>query len=221
MVIPQTWIREKWYCISTDSPQSEWDRMAEKMLEFGESGHPVFRATSPLSRGRLKNCRSTVVPIWKRFTTVLRTLTSVKQLSLYGAVAEMCEKMNPITIERGDKLWEDSRVPRVIKTNVPLNNDDPLHIKNFYCKDAENELNSYHNKTEWANFVQMQDSWLLLKSDSTSGQRTLKSSHILQNHCPVVRHLAKRRRHIWTEGLDQREHQNWARIGSYNLLPTR
>ena len=41
-----------------------------------------------------------------------------------------------------------SFVPSVIKTNVPLNNDDPLHIKNFYCKDAENELKSYHNKTE-------------------------------------------------------------------------
>ena len=39
-----------------DSPQGEWDKMAQKMmLEFGESGHPVFRATSPLSRGQLKN----------------------------------------------------------------------------------------------------------------------------------------------------------------------
>ena len=25
------------------------------MIEFGESGHPVFRATSPLSRGTLKS----------------------------------------------------------------------------------------------------------------------------------------------------------------------
>ena len=36
--------------------------------------------------------------------------------------------MNPITIERGDPLWEDtssSFVPSVIKTNVPLDNDDP------------------------------------------------------------------------------------------------
>ena len=47
---------KRWYSISEDSPQDEWDSMAEKMmLEFGESGHPVFRATSPLSRGRLKS----------------------------------------------------------------------------------------------------------------------------------------------------------------------
>ena len=33
-----------------------WDKMAERMmLEFAESGHPFFRATSPLSRGQLKS----------------------------------------------------------------------------------------------------------------------------------------------------------------------
>ena len=63
---------KKWYSSSADSPQGECDRIAEKMmLEFGESRHPVFRATSPLSRGQLKakaveNCRYTVVPIWIR-----------------------------------------------------------------------------------------------------------------------------------------------------------
>ena len=47
---------KKWYSISEDSPQGEWDRMAEKMMvTFAESGHPVFRATSPLSRGQLKS----------------------------------------------------------------------------------------------------------------------------------------------------------------------
>ena len=49
---------KKWYCISEDSPQRVWDKIAERMLvEFAE---PIFRATSPLSRGRL--------PIWKRLT---------------------------------------------------------------------------------------------------------------------------------------------------------
>ena len=57
--------------------------------------------------------------------------------------------MNPITIEREDPLWETIKFHRscqsVIKTNVPLT-DDPAH-KEFYCKDMENELKSYHNKT--------------------------------------------------------------------------
>ena len=41
---------------SEDSPQGEWDKIAElMMLKFGESGHPIFRPTSPLSRGVLKS----------------------------------------------------------------------------------------------------------------------------------------------------------------------
>ena len=34
---------KKWYSISADSPQGEWDRVAElMMIKFGESGHPFF-----------------------------------------------------------------------------------------------------------------------------------------------------------------------------------
>ena len=47
---------KKWYSIREDSPQGEWDKMAVKMMfTFAESGHLVFRATSPLSRGVLKS----------------------------------------------------------------------------------------------------------------------------------------------------------------------
>ena len=63
---------KKWYSIREDSPQGERDKMAERMmLEFAESGHPIFRAASPLSRGRLKSkghgrLSIHIVPIWKR-----------------------------------------------------------------------------------------------------------------------------------------------------------
>ena len=47
---------KKWYSSNVDSPQEERDRVAElMMIKFGESGHPVFRATSPLSRETLKS----------------------------------------------------------------------------------------------------------------------------------------------------------------------
>ena len=47
---------KKWYSISEDSPQGEWDNMAERMMfQFAESGHPVFCVTSPLSRGQIKS----------------------------------------------------------------------------------------------------------------------------------------------------------------------
>ena len=46
---------KKWYS-AENSPQGAWDHIAEEMLlEFAESGHPTFRATTPLSRGILKS----------------------------------------------------------------------------------------------------------------------------------------------------------------------
>ena len=49
---------KKWFSFSEDSPQGEWDKMEQRMLvEFAESGCPIFRATTPLSRGQLKSKR--------------------------------------------------------------------------------------------------------------------------------------------------------------------
>ena len=47
---------EKKWCSSENSPQGAWDNIAEQMLlEFAESGLPIFRETTPLSRGKLKS----------------------------------------------------------------------------------------------------------------------------------------------------------------------
>ena len=47
---------KKWYSAYESKPQVEWNRVAElMMIKVGESGHLVFRATSPLSRGTLKS----------------------------------------------------------------------------------------------------------------------------------------------------------------------
>ena len=71
--------------------------------------------------------------------------------------------------EQGDLLWKDNLTHSSCQVwwrhtylwQMILHNQ-----KKIYCKDTENELKSYHNKTEWANFVLMQDSWPQLKSDS-------------------------------------------------------
>ena len=45
---------KKWYP-SENSPQGEWDRIAEDMLlKFAESGHPIFRATTPLYQRKIE-----------------------------------------------------------------------------------------------------------------------------------------------------------------------
>ena len=89
---------KKWHFISEDSPQGEWDHMAERMsVELAESGCPIFRATSPLSRGRLQSKGHRKLSIHyaadlETIETIFRKIVSANQLSLYGAVAEMCEE---------------------------------------------------------------------------------------------------------------------------------
>ena len=102
------------------------------MLTFAESGHPVFRATSPLSRGVLKSKGGGKLSIhycadFATIETVFRTTISVNQLSLYGAVAEMCEEYESSHDRTGKPVVggqsNPSFVPSVIKTNILLNDD--------------------------------------------------------------------------------------------------
>ena len=179
MVISWASSRGKWYSVSEDSPQGGWDKIAEKMmLKFAESGHSVFRATSPLSRWVFESKGGGKLSIhyctdFGTIETVLRTVISVNQLSLYGEVAETCEEYESCPDRTGRPVvrWQSSPsfVPSVIKTNILLT-DDPAQ-EEVYCKDTRNELKSYHNKIEWLNFVLMQDSWPQLMSDSTSWQK--------------------------------------------------
>ena len=116
--------------LSVKSPQGEWNTMAEKMMvTLAESGHPVFRATSPLSRGVLKSKGGGKLLIHycadqETIKTVFRTLTSVNQLSLFGAVAEMCEKYESYHDRTGGPVVRgqpsSSFVPSVIKINMPF-----------------------------------------------------------------------------------------------------
>ena len=92
---------KKWYSIKEDSPQGICDKLAEKMLlEFAESGCPIFRATTPLSRGQLKSkghgkLSIHFAAVQETIETIFRKIVSANQLSLYGAVAEMCEEYEP------------------------------------------------------------------------------------------------------------------------------
>ena len=88
---------KKWYSAEENSPQGAWDHIADEMLlEFAESGHPTFRATTPLSRGIVKSKVHGKLSIHfaaDQFTieTIFRIIISVNQLSIYGAVAALCE----------------------------------------------------------------------------------------------------------------------------------
>ena len=201
----------KWYCISEDNPQRVWDNTAERMLmEYAESGCPIFRATTPLSRGQLKSKGHGKLSIHyarglETVETTFRILVvCANQLSLHGAVAEICEEYESLHERTGRPVVMAQSVPHSCSVRA---RQKYLWIvitrstKIFYCSNMENELKSYHNKTNWANFVWMQDFWMLLKLDNTSRRKTLQISHNFMQW-PVVNTLfqEKKKHHNQKDG---------------------
>ena len=126
---------KKWYSGEENSPQGAWDHIADEMLlEFAESGHPIFRATTPLSRGKLKSKGHDKLSIHfaadqETIETVFRIIVFANQLSLYGAVANICKEYESLHDRSGqpDVLMGQSIVLSEIKAEVPLDNDIPSH----------------------------------------------------------------------------------------------
>ena len=122
-----------------NSSQGIWDHIAEKMLvEFAESGCPIFRVTAPLSKCKLKSKRhgklsihfaadqETIETILKskghgklsiHFTagyptieTIFRIIVSANLVNLYGAVANTVANM----CEECESLHDRSKQPDVV-----------------------------------------------------------------------------------------------------------
>ena len=105
------------------------------MIKFGESGHPIFRATSPLSRGTLKGKGGGKLSIHfcgdgGTIETVFRIIISVNQLSIYGPVSDLCEEYKAFR-ERTERLVLAGQsdplfVPTSSLTKTPTpSTDDP------------------------------------------------------------------------------------------------
>ena len=140
---------KKRYSIKEDSPQGIWDNIAEKMLvEFAESGCPIFRASTPLSRGQLKSKGHGELSI--HFES--RIIISAIQLSLYGAVAEMCEEYESLH-ERTERpvVMVQPILLSAIKTEVPLESDDPAY-QNFLFQQYEERIEKLSQQDKLSKF---------------------------------------------------------------------
>ena len=145
LIVPGS--EKKWYSVEEDSPQGIWDHIAEKMLlEFAESTCPIFRATTPLSRGQLRSKGHGKLSIHycadqATIQTLCRIIVSANQLSLYGAVANMCQEYESLHDRSGqlDKVMGQSIVLSEIKTEVPLENDDPAY-QNYVLQQYEERI---------------------------------------------------------------------------------
>ena len=152
---------KKWYSISEDSPQGIWDKIAERMLlEFAESGCPIFRVTTPLSRGQLKSKGHGKLSIHyaadlETIETIFRIIVSVNQLNLHGAVAKICEDYESLHERMGRPVVmgqsSSSLVLSAIKTEVLLESDDPA-FKIFLLQQYEERIEKLSQQDKLSKF---------------------------------------------------------------------
>ena len=158
---------KKWYP-SENSPQGAWNNIAEQMLlEFAESGHPIFRATTPLSRGQLKSKGRGKLSL--HFTadqdTIYSSILSVNQLSVYGAVAAVCEEFEDHQDRTGGLviLMGHSIVLGEVKAETPLHDENPMndqiiwqqYIQQIESLSPENRLSKFCKEAGFLRVVEV------------------------------------------------------------------
>ena len=131
---------KKWYSMEENSPQGIWDHIADKMLlEFAESGCPIFRATTPLSRGNLKSKGHGKLSI--HFAADQETIETIFRIIVFANQLHQDRSGQP------DVLMGQSIVLSEIKAEVSLENDIPSHQNLLLQRYEERiELLSQENK---------------------------------------------------------------------------
>ena len=178
---------KKWYS-AENSPQGAWDNIAEEMLlEFAESGHPTFRATTPLSRGIVKSEGPGKLSIHfaadeHTIDTIFRIILSVNQLSIYGAVAASCEEFESHQDGSGEPeiLMGQSIVLGEIKAEVPLQNENSMnhqilrqqYIKRIESLSPESKVNRFCKE---AGFMRVVEVGQYLVTKDTGNLRQFRS----------------------------------------------
>ena len=107
------------------------------MISFAESSHPIFRATNKEKRKNpihFKGCEENI-------ELILRTVIYVNQLSIHGAVADLCKELckDPEVAEKpaGKEGLESMEIPTVLPTADPHTNAE---LQGHLLRDYENKF---------------------------------------------------------------------------------
>ena len=134
------------------------------MIKFGESGHPVCRATSPLSRGTLKSKEGGKLSIHfcahgDTIETVFRTIISVNQPSIYGAVSDLCEEYGSCRTRKGRLVVAKQSDPHFAPADLLVTTPTPsIEIL------AQENLLQKHK--EWVEKLQQPDRLIKICTDA-------------------------------------------------------
>ena len=140
------------------------------LLEFAESGHPTFRATTPLSRGQLKSKGRGKLSIHfaadqDTVDTIYRIILSVNMLSVYGAMAAICEEFEGHQDRSGEPeiMMGQTNVLGEVKAEAPLHNENPMndqivwqqYIQQVESHSPENKVSKFCKEAGFMRFVEV------------------------------------------------------------------
>ena len=160
---------KKWYS-SENSPQGAWDNIAEKMLlEFAE-WTSCFPCNNSIVQGALKSKGRGKLSIHfaadqDTIDTIYRIILSVNQLSVYGAVAAICEEFEDHQERTGQPviLVGQSIVLGEVKAEVPVHDEDPRndqiiwqqYIQQIESLSQENRLSKFCKEAGFMRVVEV------------------------------------------------------------------
>ena len=121
------------------------------MLKFAESGHPIFRATSALERGELRSKVKGRKSIhFNGSELILRTIVSANQLSIYGAVADLCKTLSKDSDVAGKPAANEDLESMEIPTELPI--ADPhtnAELQGNLLQDCEHKFGQLPEDQKW------------------------------------------------------------------------
>ena len=233
LVIPRTWIRNKVVLYLQRKTtrimgQSRWtddDQIWRKRTPSFPS-HESIVLRNAQKQKEVENDQYTSVPMGNTIETVFRTIISVNQLSIFGAVSDLCDEYSachvrtgrPVLAGQSDPLFEPARL--LITTPTP--STEVRAQEKLIAKVQRTSGKALTTRSSDKDFVLMQDSWKQLKSDSTSWEKD--TDELLQTTEPVTCReytLPPDEQATDPTCFYSSEHQIWARVWSHNQLPAR
>ena len=146
--------------INPTDPGIEW----QIMLNFSDSDHLIFRASSAFEKGELRSKGGGKKTVHfngsnENIELLLRTVVSANHLSVYGAVAELCREVSKDIMASVEETME---IPTELPTADPRTDEQR----------RGNLLQEYEQKSE-----QLFDYQKLSKLCSDAGLKTVERGH--------------------------------------------
>ena len=162
---------KKWYSMKKRTVHKEFGTISRCWnSQKADVRFSVLRPHCPEVNSEAKdmgNCRFTLLPLMQQLKLFFRIVVSANQLSLHGAVAEMCEEYESLHGRSGrlDKVMGQSIVLSEIKTEVLLENDDPAY-QNFLLQQYEERIERLSQQDKVSKFCVVEIGQFFMTNDT-------------------------------------------------------